>query len=122
MFVNTCSEKWMVAERTARELALLARRRRTLRFFDAGMGDGTVLSRVMRAMHAQFPRLPFYVAGKEISLEDVRLTSTRCPIGFSNIPNRCWRSPIFPIPKRLGSSCRSLRRAHGWFGDSAPEG
>jgi SAM-dependent methyltransferase len=79
MFVNTCSEKWMVAERTAKELALLAPSPPALRFFDAGMGDGTVLSRVMRAMHAQFPRVPFYVAGKEISLEDVRLTLDKMP-------------------------------------------
>src|SRR5690606_20613295 len=39
-----------------------------------GVGDGSVLARVMRAMHRRFPTLPFYVAGKEISLEDVRLT------------------------------------------------
>ncbi|HVB89508.1 MAG TPA: hypothetical protein VND97_04850, partial [Beijerinckiaceae bacterium] len=30
--------------------------------------------RVMRAMHDRYPAMPFYVAGKEISLEDVRLT------------------------------------------------
>jgi hypothetical protein len=42
--------------------------------FDAGVGDGTVLSRVMRAMHARFPTMPLYVVAKEISYEDVRLT------------------------------------------------
>ena len=34
----------------------------------------TVLSRVMRAMHARFPTMPLYVVAKEISYEDVRLT------------------------------------------------
>jgi hypothetical protein len=38
------------------------------------MGDGTVLARVMREMHRRFPTVPFYIVGKEISLEDVRLS------------------------------------------------
>jgi len=42
--------------------------------FDAGMGDGTVLTRVMREMHRRFPTVPFFFVGKEISLEDVRLS------------------------------------------------
>ena len=45
-----------------------------VRVFDAGVGDGSVLVRVMRAMHDRFPTMPFYMVGKEISLEDVRLT------------------------------------------------
>ena len=38
------------------------------------MGDATVLTRVMRNMHCRFPTVPFFVVGKEISLEDVRLS------------------------------------------------
>jgi hypothetical protein len=33
-----------------------------------------VLARVMRTMHDRFPTMPFYIVGKEISLEDIRLT------------------------------------------------
>ena len=74
LFVNTCSEKETIARRVGLELAAPAsRRRRRVRVFDAGMGDGTVLTRVMREMHRRFPTLPFYVVGKEISLEDTRL-------------------------------------------------
>ena len=73
MFVNTCGEKSAVAERAGLELAHVHPRPPALRVFDAGMGDGTVLARVMRHMHRRFPTLPFYVVGKEISLEDVRL-------------------------------------------------
>ena len=29
------------------------------------MGDGTVLTRVMREMHRRFPTMPFYFVGKE---------------------------------------------------------
>ena len=79
LFVTTCGEKQMVAQRVAMELANLHPRPPALRVFDAGIGDGTVLSRVMRAMHYRFPTMPFYVVGKEISLEDVRLALEKMP-------------------------------------------
>ena len=87
LFVHTCSEKRVIAQRVALELSSIHPRPPAVRLFDAGMGDGTVLSRVMRAMHARFPHLPFYVAGKEISYEDVRLTIEKGP-GPSSIPPR----------------------------------
>ena len=74
MFVNTCSEKWVVADRVGMELSQIHPRPPALRVFDAGIGDGTVISRVMRDMHRRFPHVPFFVVGKEISLEDVRLS------------------------------------------------
>jgi hypothetical protein len=74
LFVNTCSEKEVVAHRVGMELGHLHPEPPAVRVFDAGMGDGTVLTRVMREMHRRLPTLPFYVVGKEISLEDVRLS------------------------------------------------
>ena len=44
LFVNTCSEKWVVAERVARELEQIEPQQPAIRFFDAGIGDGTVLT------------------------------------------------------------------------------
>ncbi len=85
-FVNTCNEKWTVAERAARELAHVRPNPPAVRVFDAGMGDGTVLSHVMRAMHQRFPTLPFYVVGKEISLEDIRLSLDKLPDRFVEHP------------------------------------
>jgi hypothetical protein len=79
LFVTTCGEKQVVAERVAMELAHIHPRPPALRVFDAGVGDGTVLSRVMRAMHHRFPTMPFYIVGKEISLEDVRLALEKMP-------------------------------------------
>lgn len=78
-FVNTCNEKWKVAERAARELNHLRPEPPALRVFDAGMGDGTVLTHVMRAMHQRYATIPFYIVGKEISLEDVRLSLDKLP-------------------------------------------
>ena len=86
MFVNTCSEKWVVAQRVALELANLHPRPPAIRLFDAGVGDGTVLARVMRTLHQRFPWVPFYVVGKEISLEDVRLSMDKMPDRFQEHP------------------------------------
>jgi hypothetical protein len=86
LFVNTCSEKWVVAQRVGMELANLHPRPPAVRIFDAGVGDGTVLTRVMRAMHDRFATMPFYITGKEISLEDVRLTLEKMPDRFFEHP------------------------------------
>jgi SAM-dependent methyltransferase len=79
LFVTTCSEKWVIAQRIGLELANLHPRPPALRVFDAGTGDGTVLARTMRAMHNRFATMPFYVVAKEISLEDVRLALEKMP-------------------------------------------
>jgi hypothetical protein len=86
LFVNTCSEKWVIANRVALELANIHPRPPAVRVFDAGVGDGTVLSRVMRAMHDRFPHMPFYLVGKEISLEDVRLALQKMSDRFCEHP------------------------------------
>jgi hypothetical protein len=86
LFVNTCSEKWVVASRVALELANVHPRPPAFRLFDAGVGDGTVLLRVLRAMHDRFPHTPFYIVGKEISLEDVRLALQKMSDRFFEHP------------------------------------
>lgn len=86
LFVNTCAEKSAVADRMAQELSGIHPTPPAVRVFDAGVGDGTVLTRVMRWMHQRFPTLPFYIVGKEISLEDVRLTLERMPDRFFEHP------------------------------------
>jgi hypothetical protein len=86
LFVNTCSEKQVVADRVSQELTNIHPRPPALRLFDAGVGDGSVLTRVMRAMHERYPHNPFYVVGKEISLEDVRLTLQKLADRFYEHP------------------------------------
>lgn len=87
LFVNTCDEKWVVADRVKMELDHIEPRPPGLRVFDAGVGDGTVLTRVMRSMHQRFPTVPFYIVGKEISLEDVRLTLDKMADRFFEHPS-----------------------------------
>ena len=73
LFVNTCSEKDVVAQKVGQELANINPTPPAVRVFDAGMGDGTIITRVMREMHRHYPTVPFYISGKEVSMEDVRL-------------------------------------------------
>ena len=50
-FVTTCNEKSAIAHRATHEVTLLRPTPPAVRLFDAGMGDGTVITRVMRATH-----------------------------------------------------------------------
>jgi len=85
-FVNTCNEKAVVGQRASQELGRLLPRPPALRIFDAGMGDATVLARLIRAVHRDFPTVPLLAAAKEISLEDVRL-------GLEKMPDRFFEHP-----------------------------
>ena len=86
LFVTTCSEKWAIGQRIGAELEALRPEPPALRVFDAGTGDGTVMASVLRQLHGHFPTVPFLVVGKEISLEDVRLTLEKLPDRFSEHP------------------------------------
>jgi hypothetical protein len=72
----------MIAARSAAELAVIRPTPPALRLFDAGMGDGTVLARLMRTVHRLFPTVPLLAVAKEISLEDVRLGLEKMPDRF----------------------------------------
>jgi hypothetical protein len=85
-FVNTCNEKSAIARRAALELAHITPTPPAIRLFDAGMGDATVLARLMRTVHRVFPTVPMRVVAKEISLEDVRL-------GLEKLPDRLFEHP-----------------------------
>jgi hypothetical protein len=70
----------------AQELGQIKPSPPALRIFDAGMGDGTVLARVMRGAHRQFQNVPLLAVAKEISLEDVRLGLDKMPDRFLEHP------------------------------------
>ena len=108
-FVNTCNEKTVVADRAARELRQVRPTPPALRLFDAGMGDATVLTHLMRDAHALFPTVPLMVAAKEISLEDVRL-------GLEKMPDRFLEHPatvLVVTNLRYAEAPRLIPRAGG---------
>jgi hypothetical protein len=85
-FVNTCNEKAAIGRRAAQELTHVHPSPPALRLFDAGMGDGSVLSRLMRNVHFRHPTVPMSIVAKEISLEDVRLGLDKLPDRFHEHP------------------------------------
>ena len=86
LFVTTTSEKAVTAERVGREFDSIKPTPPAIKIFDAGVGNGTVLSRILREMHSRFPTVPFVVVGKEISLEDTRLCLETLSDRFSEHP------------------------------------
>jgi hypothetical protein len=115
LFVSTCSEKEVIARRVGMELAHLHPRPPAVRVFDAGMGDGTVLTRVMREMHRRFPTMPFYFVGKEISLEDVRLSLAKMadrlfehPATVLVVTNMYYSEAPWLAPKALAAATSLL--------------
>ncbi|MEO6340006.1 MAG: hypothetical protein ABIO39_08225 [Caulobacteraceae bacterium] len=128
MFVNTCSEKLVVARRIAQELENITPRPPALRLFDAGVGDGTVLTRVMRTMHQRFKWMPFYIVGKEISLEDVRLALEKMPDRFQEHPatvlvmtNLNYADAPWLTPNNMAAAQTMVWHEVGLQGDSAAE-
>src|SRR6201997_5473059 len=126
LFVNTCSEKWEVAHRVSEELAHIHPRPPAVRVFDAGIGDGSVLVRVMRAMHDRFPHMPFYMVGKEISLEDVRLTMQKMSDRFFEQPatvlvltNLAYADAPWPGVKSLNAASSLVWHELPLIGNSA---
>jgi hypothetical protein len=110
-FVNTCNEKSAVAQRAALELKHIRPSPPALKIFDAGMGDATVLSRLMRHAHNQGPTVPLMVVAKEISLEDVRLGLEKMPDRFLEHPatvlvitNMNYSEAPHLMPRAVGSA------------------
>ena len=62
LFVTTTDEKWSIAQRINEELDKLEPKPPALRMFDAGMGDASVLSHVLRAMHDRYPDCLLYTS------------------------------------------------------------
>lgn len=107
MFVTATDEKSVVADRIGHELPRLSVTHPGLRVFDAGMGDGSLLTHLMRHMHKAFPFIPWLVVAKEISIEDVRQALARLPDRFLEHPemvfvvtNHHFRdAPSLPSPE-----------------------
>lgn len=109
LFATATTEKTKVAERVGLELDEIRPRPPGIRVFDAGMGDASVLSQVLRRMHRVFPRIPWTVVGKEISVEDVRQALVR-------LPDRLFEHPemVFVVTNmRFGEAARLQPRDPG---------
>ena len=86
MFVTATDEKAVTADQLSEQTRDISPGSRALRIFDAGMGDGLILSRVMRRLHQQFEHIPWLIVAKETSVEDVRQ-------GLAMLPDRFHEHP-----------------------------
>jgi len=82
----------------------------------------------MRAMHRRYPIMPFLVVGKEISLEDVRLTLEKLPDRFIEHPatvivitNLYYAEAPWLRPRNVNSAAALNWREVALEGDSAHE-
>jgi hypothetical protein len=92
------------------------------------MGDGSVLTRVMREMHRRFPTMPFYISGKEISLEDVRLSLAKMADRFFEHPatvlvvtNLYYSEAPWLTPKSVSAATSLIWQEVALTGTSAHE-
>ncbi len=82
LFVTTTNEKNRIADSLKPIVQKLKPKYPSLKIFDAGMGDGSLLMNVMRQCHQKMPNIPILVSTKEISMEDVRLGLEKLPDRF----------------------------------------
>ena len=128
LFVNTCSEKEIVARRVGMELANIHPKPPAVRIFDAGMGDGSVLTKAMREMHRRFPTMPFYITSKEISLEDVRLSLAKMadrffehPATVLTVTNMYYSEAPWLSPQKVESATAMIWKEVALSGTTAHE-
>ena len=68
LFVTTTNEKQIVSDHIHDYIKTLKPKKPALKIFDAGLGDGSLLTSTIRSCHKEFPTIPFLVFAKEISI------------------------------------------------------
>ena len=69
-FVQNTDEKKVISEKIYPYLSKLPKKN-IYHFLDAGIGDGTITSNLIKKFHALRPNSLLCITGKEISFEDV---------------------------------------------------
>ena len=87
LFVTTTNEKQIISDHIHEYIKTLKPKKPALKIFDAGLGDGSLLTSTIRSCHKEFPTIPFVVFAKEISMEDVRIGIEKLPHIFVEHPN-----------------------------------
>jgi hypothetical protein len=77
LFAATTNEAWVQADIISEDILRLTPGSQGLRLFYAPMDNGVSLTRVLRAVHANYPNIPIQVVIKGWSLEDLRNTMGR---------------------------------------------
>ena len=86
-FIQNTSEKRAISIELSPYIASMPKNRTFLRILDAGTGDGTIKSNVIKTFHKYHPYTSLLITGKEISYEDLKNTLEKMPDRFVEHPN-----------------------------------
>ena len=86
-FIQNTEEKKAISEKFFSHVAGLSENRSYIRILDAGTGDGTIFSNIIKSFHKYHPYTSLLIAGKEISYEDLKNTLEKVPDRFVEHPN-----------------------------------
>ena len=86
-FIQNTSEKKAISMKLYPHIAGMSQNKSYLRILDAGTGDGTIKSNVIKSFHRYHPYTSLLITGKEISYEDLKNTLEKMPDRFVEHPN-----------------------------------
>jgi hypothetical protein len=86
-FIQNTGEKRAISSEIYSHIKSLPQNKTYLRILDAGTGDGTIKSNVIKSFHKFHPYTSLLITGKEISYEDLKNTLEKMPDRFVEHPN-----------------------------------
>ena len=86
-FIQNTGEKKAISEKIYAHIASLSQNKSYLRVLDAGTGDGTIFSNIVKSFHRYHPYTSLLITGKEVSYEDLKNTLEKTPDRFVEHPN-----------------------------------
>ncbi len=86
-FIQNTGEKKAISLKIYPHIANMSQNKSYLRILDAGTGDGTIKSNVIKSFHKYHPYTSLLITGKEISYEDLKNTLEKMPDRFVEHPN-----------------------------------
>ena len=86
-FIQNTGEKKAISEKIYSHIAGLSQNKSYLRVLDAGTGDGTIFSNIVKSFHRYHPYTSLLITGKEVSYEDLKNTLDKTPDRFVEHPN-----------------------------------
>ena len=86
-FIQNTGEKKAISEKIYSHIAGLSQNKSYLRILDAGTGDGTIFSNIVKSFHRYHPYTSLLITGKEVSYEDLKNTLEKMPDRFVEHPN-----------------------------------
>jgi hypothetical protein len=115
-FLRNTSEKAQTVAHILGQFSRLSITPHVLRVFDAGLGDGEIITRLARAAHTQFPTTPFFIAGREISGEDVSMSLHKMVGVFTEHPDTVFAVTNFAneTAVSLGANAPKLLEKAVW--------